>query len=130
MFKLLILILIFISIIMFLKKFKNERFTDIETKGCLISKKITPEGGRYEFKVIDNVNQIDIGNSIFKPFSNEFTKEMCNGDSLGSGRKVGFECIDFLTKKEAEKHSLIFSNKTCYDNLDYTPDLPIYQYTA
>lgn len=118
------MLIIFVLIISFRRK---ESFTTIQSKGCLITKKLTSEGGRYNFKVIDDVNQIDTGTSIFKPFTNEFTKEMCNGDYLGSGRKTGFECIDFVTEKEAKKYDLKFSKKTCYDNLDYVSNL---QYTV
>jgi len=128
-------VIIFIVISFILIKFGQhkitENFTQIQKKGCLISKKITPDGGRYKFQVVNNINTVEKDfNSLFKPFTKSFKKKLCNGDSLGSGRKNGFECIDFLTQKEANKYGLTFSKKTCYDKLDYIPNLPDNQHTS
>ena len=136
--KILIISLIILALFSY---FKKENFTPIENNkkyisltsngGCLMTRKITPDGGDYYFEIIKDACKIKpTTNQKIRYFNDEFTPEMCNKDFLGSGRKVGFECIDFLTEKEAKRVDLIFSKKTCFDSLEYKAELPIYHYTA
>lgn len=83
-----------------------------------MKRNILPDGGNYEFTISNDVSNIQTDvNTQIRLFNDNFTKLHCNKDHLGSGRKIGHECKDFITKDEAKKHKLIFSHKTCFDNI-------------
>lgn len=100
----------------------NKNYINIGDKYCLVTKQITDKGGVYSSeikkgplpKLFDNQKAIII--------DNEFTEKMCKNKEFGSGRqRGGFVCMDFITKKMANKYNLEYSPKTCFDLLDYVP---------
>ena len=134
------LILLFILVfITFFPVISFEKFTPNEIninyapiynnkKYCLVTKNISKEGGKYTSeikkgklpKLFDNQKSILI--------NDDFTEDICLNKKFGSGRqRGGFECMDFITKKLAKKYNLEFSNKTCYDKLNFVPIYPEYK---
>lgn len=100
-------------------------------KFCLITKKITENGGIYESELKQGHIPALFDNQKAILINNEFTKETCLNKDFGSGRqRGGFVCMDFLTNKMAQKYNLEFSKKTCSDSLSFTPHYPDYKLEA
>jgi len=136
--------LVILGLLFFIKREKftpienDKKYQNLSSEGaCLMTRKITPDGGDYYFEIIKDAINVNhrytvkpTTNQKIRYFNDEFTPEMCNKDNLGSGRKTGFECIDYMTEKEAKKVGMTFSKKTCFDALEYQATLPIYQHIA
>lgn len=107
----------------------NTKYIPLNKKYCLVSKNITPEGGTYQSEIMSTENLPKLyENQKSILINNEFTEDICLNKKFGSGRqRGGFVCVDFLTPQQAKKYNLEYSNKTCYDSLQYTPNYPEYK---
>lgn len=80
---------------------------------------------KYNYKLTEgcdpvydsNIRIINPGEIINdKPFTINDCNESLN---LGSCRMIGYECLDFMSKKECDKYNnMIWSNKLCNQKLD------------
>jgi hypothetical protein len=109
---------------------------------CLVEKKYVNDttndlGGnfKYEYKKLDNENcdlklfKLDQNKQVLYDGINDWSNNNCvdNNNILGSCRNNNKECIDFVTKDFCDKYnkyneynkSMIWSNKTCQDSLEY-----------
>jgi len=98
-------------------------FIENKSEYCLMKKIITKNGGKYKSKIVNYLPKVE-NNEKAVLIDDDFTKEICLDKKFGSGRQRGaFVCMDFLTRKLSKKYGLEYSNKTCFDNLDYDPDV-------
>lgn len=129
----LILLILFLYFIFYNKKElfspieNNSKYNQLYNKFCLLTKKITPNGGEYTTEFREGELPKLHSNQQIRFIDNEFTKNDCLLKNIGSGRiRGGFECMDFMTKKLAKKYNMEYSDKTCYDSMEYIPDYPEY----
>ena len=126
-----IFLLIFITIYLFCYKneyFRNTNFTYLNdaNKCCKISKVINKNATlydnnyyKYKFETTNNCDTIYNNNyRIIK--ENDllddkiFNLNDCNNElKIGSCRKIGFECLDFMTENECKKYNMVWSDKLC-----------------
>jgi hypothetical protein len=79
---------------------------------------------KYHFEINNNCDPVyDSNIRIINPdeiINNKpFTIDNCNESlNLGSCRKIGFECLDFMTQDECSKYdNMIWSKKLCNQDL-------------
>ena len=130
-------ILLIILLILIYFNFKYEYFTPFENnskyipiskKYCLVTKLLSSKGGYYKSKIQTGLLPKLLDNQKAILINKDFTENICKNKQFGSGRqRGGFVCMDFLTKKKANKYNLEYSNKTCYDNLDFIPKIKEYK---
>lgn len=105
---------------------------------CQIKKVVLPNNTfDYEFKVKENCRN-DFNNNFRYIYENEiidgipFTMDKCtnNNKDIGSCRKIGFECMDFMTPKDCLKYKMKWSDKTCHRTLPVEIVYPDYTLTA
>ena len=130
-----LIILIIIGIIIYLiitcnyvEKLDNlSNYSNINesNKCCKIKKVIlTNNNFAYDYKVNDDCRR-DYNSNFRHIFENEiidnkpFTLDKCsNKNSLvGSCRRIGFECMDFVTPEDCKKYKMKWSDKTCHNQL-------------
>ena len=130
-----LIIILLILLLIFYKKIEHfepneiiSNYIPFGNKYCLITKEITDQGGKYISEVKQGNIPALFDNQKAILINNEFTEQTCINKDFGSGRqRGGFVCMDFLTKKMAQKYNLEFSKKTCFDSLDFTPLYPEYK---
>lgn len=130
------IIVLFIIIVYFIINKNKEQFTpnefnhnyiELDDKYCLLTKNIGPKGGFYESKILKGKLPKLFDNQKAILINEDFTEEICKKKKFGSGRQNGgFVCYDFITKEKAKKYNLIYSDKTCFDNLKYEAIYPDY----
>lgn len=128
--------IIILLILYFLHKVEHFTPTEIITnyipfgnKFCLITKNITKNGGVYKSQIKKGKLPVLFDNQKAILINKDFTENTCINKEFGSGRqRGGFVCMDFITKKQAEKYQLEFSKKTCADSLPFTPHYPEYKF--
>lgn len=127
-----LIILLIIGIILYVIFFCNtvEKLEDLsnhsnvnESKKCCEVKKVVLPNNTfgYEYNIKENCNNI-YNSNIRNIFENEiinnkpFTLDNCNSSSnlFGSCRKIGFECVDFITPEDCNKYKLKWSKDTCH----------------
>lgn len=130
-----LIILIIIGIIIYLiitcnyvEKLDNlSNYSNInESNKCCEIKKVilTNNNFAYDYKVNDDCRR-DYNSNFRHIFENEiidnkpFTLDKCsNKNSLvGSCRRIGFECMDFVTPEDCKKYQMKWSDKTCHNQL-------------
>ena len=91
-------------------------------KCCKVKKVVLPNNTfGYEYNIKENCNNT-YNSNIRNIFENEiinnkpFTLDNCNSSSklFGSCRKIGFECVDFITPEDCNKYKLQWSKDTCH----------------
>ena len=97
-----------------------------ESNKCCEIKKIilTNNNFDYDYKVNDDCRR-DYNSNFRHIFENEiidnkpFTLDKCSNKNnlIGSCRKIGFECVDFVTPEDCKKYNMTWSNKTCHDKI-------------
>lgn len=134
-----IIIIILLLLILYCFLFKNNYenmhdYTGINTsnKCCVINKKFNANNKvEYTYKVSNNcegmydnnTRTIKEGDVIDgKPYS----LDSCNKEksNLGSCRNIGFECVDFITKKDCDLQGMTWSKLTCQEQLPITIKYP------
>lgn len=127
-----LIILLIIGIILYVIFFCNtvEKLKDLsnysnvnESKKCCEVKKVVLPNNTfgYEYNIKENCNNT-YNSNIRNIFENEiinnkpFTLDNCNSSSnlFGSCRKIGFECVDFITPEDCNKYKLKWSKDTCH----------------
>lgn len=126
-----IFLLLIISVYLFCysnEYFRNTNFTYLNdsNKCCKISKIINKNAKmydnnsfKYKFEITNNCDPIYNNNyRIIKENdiidNNIFKIDDCNANlKLGSCRKIGFECLDFMTENECKKYNMVWSDKLC-----------------
>lgn len=146
-----LIILLIIGIILYLIFFCNtvEKLEDLEdlskhsnvnesTKCCKVEKVVLPNNTfGYEYNIKEKCSR-DYNSNARYIFENEtidnkpFTLDKCNSSSnlFGSCRKIGFECIDFVTPEDCNKYKLKWSEKTCHSKLPVVIVYPDYTLTS
>ncbi|ADO67088.1 hypothetical protein crov055 [Cafeteria roenbergensis virus] len=106
----------------------NNNYIPITSKYCLVTKMITKEGGKYKSELKNGPLPQILDNQKVIVIDDTFTDDTCINQKFGSGRqRGGFVCMDFITEKMSKKYNLEYSDKTCYDTLDFIPIYPIYE---
>lgn len=127
-----LIILLIIGIILYVIFFCNtiEKLEDLsnhsnvnESKKCCEVKKVVLPNNTfgYEYNIKENCNNT-YNSNIRNIFENEiidnkpFILDNCNSSSnlFGSCRKIGFECVDFITPEDCNKYKLQWSKDTCH----------------
>lgn len=143
-----LIILLIIGIVLYVIFFCNtvEKLEDLsnhsninESKKCCQVKKVVLPNNTfgYEYNIKENCNNI-YNSNIRNIFENEtidnkpFTLDKCESSSnlFGSCRKIGFECMDFITQKDCDKYKLKWSDKTCHSKLPVEIVYPEYTLTS
>jgi hypothetical protein len=143
-----LIILLIVGIILYLVFACNtvEKLEDLnnhsninESKKCCEIKKVVLPNNTfgYEYKVKENCRR-DYNSNIRHIFENEiidnqpFSLDKCSNENklIGSCRKIGFECMDFVTPEDCKKYQMKWSDKTCRDNLSVDIVYPDYSITA
>ncbi len=125
-----IIVLIILIIIITICINQKEKFSDIfypiykSDKCCIINKKLDENGFYYNYTISDMCDtRFDNTSRCIKDKelidSKQFDLNECNkkNNIFGSCRKIGFECIDFITEKDCNKYNMLWSQRTCNDNL-------------
>jgi len=104
----------------------SEHSNFYEAKRCCQIKKIVLPGNSfgYDFSVKENCRN-DYNNNFRYIYENEivddkpFTMDKCTNENkeIGSCRKIGFECMDFMTPNDCKKFKMKWSDKTCHRTL-------------
>ena len=97
-----------------------------ESNKCCEIKKIilTNNNFAYDYKVNDDCRR-DYNSNFRHIFENEiidnkpFTLDKCSNENnlVGSCRRIGFECMDFVTPEDCKKYKMKWSDKTCHNQL-------------
>ena len=97
-----------------------------ESNKCCEIKKIilTNNNFAYDYKVNDDCRR-DYNSNFRHIFENEiidnkpFTLDKCSNENnlVGSCRRIGFECMDFVTPEDCNKYKMKWSDKTCHNQL-------------
>ena len=143
-----LIILLIIGIILYLVFYcKNiESLEDLtnysnlnESAKCCEMKKIVLPNNTfgYEFNIKENCRR-NYNSNNRHIFENEiidnqpFTLDKCNSDNklIGSCRKIGFECMDFVTPEDCKKYQMKWSDKTCHNKLPLDIVYPDYVITT
>ena len=139
-----LIILIIIGIIIYLiitcnyvEKLDNlSNYSNInESNKCCEIKKIilTNNNFDYDYKVNDDCRR-DYNSNFRHIFENEiidnkpFTLDKCSNKNnlVGSCRRIGFECMDFVTPEDCKKYKMKWSDKTCHNQLKVDITYPEY----
>lgn len=130
-----LIILLIIGIIIYLVITCNnvEKLEDLSnysnindsTECCEIRKVIlTNNNFTYDYKLNENCFR-NYDSNYRHIFKNEiiddkpFSLDKCSSKNklIGSCRKIGFECMDFITPEDCKKYQMTWSDKTCHDKL-------------
>ena len=130
-----LIILIIIGIIIYLiitcnnvEKLENlSKYSNInESTECCEIKKIvlTNNNFGYDYNLNENCSR-DFNSNFRHIFKNEiidnkpFTLDKCSNKNnlIGSCRRIGFECVDFVTPEDCKKYQMKWSDKTCHNQL-------------
>jgi hypothetical protein len=121
-----------------LEDLTNHSNINASKKCCEIKKIVLPNNTfGYEYNIKENCRR-DYNSNIRHIFENEiidnqpFTLDKCNSDNklIGSCRKIGFECMDFMTSQDCKKYQMKWSDKNCRDKLLLDIVYPDYKLTA
>ncbi len=121
-----------------LEDLMNHSNFNTSNKCCEIRKIIQPNNTfSYEYNVKDNCRR-DYNSNVRYIFENElidnkpFKMDMCTNENkeIGSCRRIGFECMDFVTPEDCKKYEMKWSDKTCHDKLTLDIVYPDYSLTA
>jgi hypothetical protein len=139
---LIILIVIFLVInceqVEKLENLDDHSNLNISEKCCEVRKIIQPNNTfLYEYNVKENCKN-DYNSNVRYIFENEivddkpFTLDKCSNENkeIGSCRRIGFECIDFVTPNDCKKYDMKWSDKTCHDKLPVDIIYPDYQISS
>ena len=97
-----------------------------ESTECCEIKKIvlTNNNFGYNYNLNENCSRNFNSNSrhIFKNEiidNKPFTLDKCSkkNNLIGSCRRIGFECVDFVTPEDCKKYNMTWSDKTCHDKI-------------
>jgi hypothetical protein len=110
-----------------------------ESNKCCEIKKIVLTNNKfaYNYKVNEDCRR-DYNSNFRNIFENEiidnkpFTLDKCSNENnlVGSCRRIGFECVDFVTPEDCKKYKMTWSDKTCHDKLQVDITYPEYSITS
>jgi len=110
-----------------------------ESNKCCEIKKviITNNNFAYDYKVTEDCRS-DYNSNFRHIFENEiidnkpFTLDRCSNENnlVGSCRRIGFECMDFVTPEDCKKYKMKWSDKTCHNQLKVDITYPEYSITS
>ncbi len=101
---------------------------------CIVQKKYLPDdtnmfGGNFKYTFEKATNEscdprlymLDSNKQLFVDGQNDWSNDYCSADNtnIGSCRNINRECIDFVDKKFCDKYNMVWSNKTCHQQLDF-----------
>ena len=106
-------------------------------KCCIINKELDKNGFYYSYNISDKCSsRFDNTSRCIKENENvdniPFSLKDCTDEKklFGSCRRIGFECIDFMTEQDCDKYvNMIWSEKTCQDKLNIPLEVLPYEIT-
>ena len=120
-----VVIIVIVILILLYFIFKNNTMENMalinnNTNKCCVIKKVLNNNNsfNYNYSISDDCNgSFDNNSRTIKEGDivdgKPFRLSECNANNFGSCRKIGFECVDFMTPNDCKKYNLNWNSNVC-----------------